>query len=58
MLEFEERWQERGHSWYAREIARADVTDNSIMQLSVYCTGDWDEARQEEHRRTVELQRP
>jgi len=58
VLEFEERWHESGHSWYAREIARADVTDNSIMQLSVYCTGDWDEARQEEHRRTVELLRP
>jgi hypothetical protein len=58
VLEFEERWQESGHSWYAREIARADVTDNRIMQLSVYCTGDWDEAREQEHRRTVELLRP
>jgi hypothetical protein len=58
VLEFEERWQESGRSWYAREIARADVTDNRIMQLSVYCTGDWDETREQEHRRTVELLRP
>jgi hypothetical protein len=58
VLEFEERWHERGRAWYAREIARAAVGDDGITELSVYCTGDWDEAREEEHRRTVRLLRP
>jgi hypothetical protein len=58
VLEFEERWHDGGHDWYAREITRADVDEGGITQLSVYCTGDWDEARQEEHRRTVRLLRP
>jgi len=58
VLEFEERWHERGRDWYAREIARADVGEEGITELSVYCTGDWDEAREEEHRRSVRLFRP
>ncbi|HET7043777.1 MAG TPA: hypothetical protein VFI37_02915 [Gaiellaceae bacterium] len=58
VLEFEERWHERGHDWYAREIARADVGDDGITKLSVYCTGDWDEAREEQHRKAVRLLRP
>jgi hypothetical protein len=58
VLEFEERWHERGHDWYAREIARADVGTAGITQLSVYCTGDWDETREEQHRRAVHLLRP
>jgi hypothetical protein len=58
VLEFEERWHERGRAWYAREIVRAAVGDDGIAELSVYCTGDWDEAREEEHRRNVRLLRP
>ena len=58
VLEFEERWHERGRDWYAREIARADIDESGITQLSVYCTGDWDDAREDEHRRAVRLLRP
>ena len=58
VLEFEERWEDKGTSWYAREIARADVGEDGITQLSVYCTGDWDAAHEEEHGRSVELLRP
>ena len=58
VLELEERWHEDGRDWYAREIVRADIGDEGITQLSVYCTGDWDRAREEEHRRTVRLLRP
>jgi hypothetical protein len=58
VLEFEERWREHGRDWYARESARADVGEDGIAELSVYCTGDWDEAREEEHRRAVRLLRP
>ena len=29
-----------------------------IAELTVYCTGDWDEARQREHAAAVELIRP
>jgi hypothetical protein len=58
VLEFEERWHERGRDWYAREIARADVGEAGVTHLSVYCTGDWDRAREDQHRREVRLLRP
>ncbi len=57
VLEFEERWQHDGREWYAREMARADVRDGAISELSVYCTGDWDESRRAEHTRAVRLLR-
>ncbi|HJT02962.1 MAG TPA: hypothetical protein VJ757_04930 [Pseudonocardiaceae bacterium] len=51
VLEFEERWEHDGQHWYCREMLRADVTDGQISELTVYCTGDWDEARQQEYAR-------
>ena len=30
----------------------------AVAELAVYCTGDWDEARQREHARTVTLLHP
>jgi hypothetical protein len=57
-LEFEERWDNAGQRWYAREMIRADVVDDRIVELAVYCTGDWDEARQREHAAAVNLIRP
>jgi hypothetical protein len=57
-LEFEERWDSGGQRWYCREMIRADVADGSIADLSIYCTGDWDEARQREHAAAVQLIRP
>jgi hypothetical protein len=57
VLEVEERWEQDGESWYCRELFRADVSDGSISQLSVYCTGDWDRARVAEHRQAVRLLR-
>jgi hypothetical protein len=57
-IEFEERWEHSGQRWYCREMIRADVHDGSIAEMSVYCTGDWDEARQREHAETVRLIRP
>jgi hypothetical protein len=58
VVEFEEEWHDRGHDWYSREMAWADVENGSIKSLSVYCTGDWDEARRAAHAREVELLRP
>jgi hypothetical protein len=58
VLEFEERWSDASGNWYAREIARADVGEDGVEQLSIYCTGDWSEAREAEHRSAVELLRP
>jgi hypothetical protein len=58
ILEFEERWCHQGQEWYAREMIRASVIDGAVAELAVYCTGDWDEARQREHARTVTLLRP
>jgi hypothetical protein len=58
VLEVEEQWLDGGQSWYARELFRADVSGESIASISVYCTGDWDEARRAEHARAVQLLRP
>jgi hypothetical protein len=56
-LEFEERWEDGGQRWYCREMIRADLVGGSIAELSIYCTGDWDEARQREHAAAVHLVR-
>jgi hypothetical protein len=56
-LEFEERWADGGQRWYCREMIRADLIGGSIAELSIYCTGDWDEARQREHAAAVRLVR-
>jgi hypothetical protein len=58
VLEFEERWQDDAGAWYSREMIRADVVDGAIGLLSVYCTGDWDEATVDRHEREVALLRP
>jgi hypothetical protein len=57
-IEFEERWDSAGQRWYSREMIRADVVGDSIVELSIFCTGDWDEARQREHAEAVPLIRP
>jgi hypothetical protein len=57
-IEFEERWVSEGQQWYCREMIRADVVGDAIVELSIYCTGDWDEARQREHGQAVRLIRP
>jgi hypothetical protein len=54
-IEFEERWDHEGQRWYCREMIRADVVGDSIAEMSIFCTGDWDEARQREHAGTVQL---
>lgn len=57
-IEFEERWDNDGQRWYCREMIRADVIGETIVEMSVYCTGDWDEAKQREHAGAVNLIRP
>lgn len=54
---FEERWEHHGQRWYSRELIRADVVDDRIVDMAVYCTGDWDEAVQREHAGSVKLLR-
>jgi hypothetical protein len=39
-------------------MVRADIVGASIVELAVYCTGDWDEARQRDHAQAVHLIRP
>jgi hypothetical protein len=56
-IEFEERWEDGGQRWYCREMIRADLVDGAIAELSIFCTGDWDEARQREHAEAVHLVR-
>jgi len=58
LLEVEERWEQAGESWYCRELMRADVAGKSITEIAVYCTGDWNAARQAEHQQAVRLLRP
>ena len=58
LLEVEERWEQAGESWYCRELIRADVAGESITEIAVYCTGDWNAARQAEHQQAVRLLRP
>ena len=58
VLEVEEAWDADGEHWYCRELFRADVSDDGITRLSVYCTGDWDAARVAEHAAAVTLIRP
>ncbi|MGW6278409.1 hypothetical protein [Kribbella sp. NPDC055071] len=58
IIEFEERWHNEGQQWYCREMIRADLTAAGISELSIYCTGDWDEAKQREHAAAVQLVRP
>lgn len=59
VLEVEERWDDGGEHWYCRELLRADLNrDGAIVELAVYCTGDWDQARQDRHAREVVLLRP
>jgi hypothetical protein len=57
VLEVEEEWEHGGESWYCRELFRADVTGGVISELSVYCTGDWDEALVARHLATAPLLR-
>jgi hypothetical protein len=58
VIEWEERWEDGGQQWYCREMARADVKDDAIIDISVYCTGDWDEALVARHAKAVTLIRP
>jgi hypothetical protein len=54
-IELEERWAHEGQRWYCREMIRADVVGDSIVEMAIYCTGDWDEAKQREHAESVRL---
>jgi hypothetical protein len=58
VLELEEAWDVDGEHWTCREMFRADISDASISELSVYCTGDWDANRRAEHAAAVRLVRP
>jgi hypothetical protein len=39
-------------------MIRADLATSGIDDMSIYCTGDWDEAKQREHAAAVQLLRP
>jgi hypothetical protein len=58
VLEFDEEWEHEGERWISRELMRADVGDEGITEVSVYCTGDWDAAQQARHAVEVTLLRP
>jgi len=58
-LKVEERWEDGGTQWYCREAFLCDLDDEGrITEVSVYCTGDWDEAAVARHAEAVTLLRP
>lgn len=58
-VKVEERWEDGGTQWYCREAFLCDLDDQGrITELSVYCTGDWDEAAVARHAEAVTLPRP
>jgi hypothetical protein len=57
VVQFEERWHQGGQDWYCREMIHAVIEDGRIAELSIYCTGDWDEATQHRHAAEVQLTR-
>ncbi len=59
LVKLEERWEDGGQQWYCREGFVLDLDENgAISDFTLYCTGDWDEDRQREHRNAVILSRP
>ena len=58
-MKVEERWEADGRQWYCREAFVCDLdAEGRITELSVYCTGDWDEAAVARHAEAVTLLRP
>ncbi len=59
VVKLEERWKDGGRDWYCREgfICLLD-SEGRIADFTLYCTGDWDEARVREHAAAVTLIRP
>ena len=51
-------WDHEGQQWYARQMMRAEVAGGQVAEPAVYCTGDWDQARQAERAAAVTLIRP
>jgi hypothetical protein len=57
-IKVEERWEDGGARWYCREAFLCDLDDQGrITEVSIYCTGDWDEAVVAQHAETVTLLR-
>lgn len=58
-VKLEERWRDGGQEWYCREgfICLLDEAGR-IEDFTLYCTGDWSEARVREHAEAVTLIRP
>jgi len=58
-VKIEERWRDGGQDWYCREGFVCQLDDRGrIVDFTLYCTGDWDEARVREHAAAVTLIRP
>jgi hypothetical protein len=58
-LKVEERWDDAARRWYCREAFLCDLDEEGrITELSVYCTGDWDEGAVARHAEAVTLLRP
>ncbi|MFW0792416.1 hypothetical protein AAFP30_01260 [Gordonia sp. CPCC 205515] len=55
VMAVEERWTADCQDWYCRELFRLTVEHGHIVELVLYCTGDWDEVTQCRHAEEVTL---
>jgi hypothetical protein len=59
LVKLEERWEDAGRQRYCREGFVLDLDENgAVCDITLYCTGDWDEDRLREHANAVTLLRP
>lgn len=55
VMELELRWTDHAGDWQCREVIFASLRQSQVSQLTVYCTGAWDAARQQRHASEVDL---
>ncbi|MGV9711721.1 hypothetical protein ACWDTI_13775 [Gordonia sp. NPDC003424] len=55
IMQIEEHWSDADQLWYCREMFRLTIRDGLIVELVLYCTGDWDEVTQRRHAEEVTL---
>jgi ketosteroid isomerase-like protein len=58
VAEFTERVRDDGNEITSREIVLCTVRDGRISELTVYCTGEWDEELRARHAAEAPMLRP
>jgi hypothetical protein len=58
VLETAIEFEHDGKGLYARQMCLAEVSDGRIVELAVYCTGDWDAQTRAKQAREAPMIRP